>query len=90
MMKKRLEYFGDYDHNDYWRRFKCDNDNFEWISEDENIYILRTYEGYRVRCGTCRYMGIAEKTIPGALIAWNRQPRDESKEQADKEPECAN
>ena len=37
MMKKRLEYFGDYDHNDYWRRFKCDNDNFQWISEDENI-----------------------------------------------------
>ena len=37
MMKKRLEYFGDYDHNDYWRRFKCDNDNFQWISEDESI-----------------------------------------------------
>lgn len=37
MMKKRLEYFGEYNHNDYWRRFKCDNDNFQWISEDENI-----------------------------------------------------
>lgn len=32
-----MKYFGEYNHNEFWRRFKCDNDNFQWISEDENI-----------------------------------------------------
>lgn len=53
--------------------------------ENENIYILRTYEGYRVRCGTCRYMGIAEKTIPAALILWNKQQEPENVTTQDKE-----
>ena len=37
MKKQILKYFGEYNHNEFWRRFKCDNDNFQWISEDENI-----------------------------------------------------
>lgn len=59
MMKKRLEYFGDYDHNDYWRRFKCDNDNFQWISEDENILTVENGTIKPKRPGNTKVKAIA-------------------------------
>ena len=59
MMKKRLEYFGDYDHNDYWRRFKCDNDNFQWISEDESILTVENGTIKPKRPGNTKVKAIA-------------------------------
>lgn len=59
MMKKRLEYFGEYNHNDYWRRFKCDNDNFQWISEDENILTVENGTIKPKRPGNTKVKAIA-------------------------------
>ena len=59
MMKKRLEYFGEYNHNDYWRRFKCDNDNFQWISEDESILTVENGTIKPKRPGNTKVKAIA-------------------------------
>ncbi|WP_144268442.1 hypothetical protein [Desulfovibrio sp. An276] len=53
--------------------------------EDDYLTVLKGPCGYFVCCASCQHVGLSEKTIPAALVAWNKQPEPKSVTTQDKD-----